>query len=54
MRIKTKKFRIKVDSGDMSILDVLISHNSGTGHIGRCNSYITLQSINNLFYELFA
>lgn len=54
MRRKLKKFREKLDAGQMSFDDVKASYASWCGHLAHCNAYMTRKSMDGLFYRLFA
>lgn len=54
MRRKLKKFRKKLDAGQMTFKDVKTSYVSWCGHLKHCNAYKTKKNMDGLFYRLFA
>ncbi len=53
MRHKLKKFRGKVDRGEMTLESVAQSYTAWSGHISHGNSYRLKQSMDSYFYALF-
>ena len=52
-RRKLKKFRKKVDAGEMTLEDVRCSYESWRGYNKHLNAYKTLQSMDKLYFDLF-
>lgn len=54
MRRKLKKFKMFLNNCKMKLNDIIIAYNSFRGHIKRCNSHLSLLTMDSLFYKLFA
>ena len=52
-RRNLKAFKRKVDCGEMTMEEVIASHESHRGHLKHLNSHKTIRSMDKLFYELY-